>query len=647
MQLKYRVMAASVAIGSLALLPHLANSRLQSDLKYHGDLWKVVQQADEGDLIPINIVLTDQVSRSEVDRISQMMDRDVRYSEMKTLLTNVANRSQGPILDLLRAEQGKGRVSQKIRPLWLVNVIGTEATPGVIRELAERSDVAMLSHNPKVHLFDVPVDSGNDGDVTAAITCGVQLIGAPRVWNELNITGRNSVVAVIDTGACHTHPDLANQIWANPGEIPNNGIDDDGNGFIDDIRGWNFDFNNNNTSDNNGHGTHCSGTVGGDGTNGTQTGVAPDVKIMILRVGVTFGDENDVWSAMQYSANMRADAWSMSLGWPHSVGPNRRVWRDGCRNAIAMGTTPVIAAGNEGGGTTYDNVRTPGDVPEVITCGATDCNDNIASFSSRGPVTWQNVSGYNDWPHPPGKMKPTVSAPGVDTVSTRNNCTGYTTMSGTSMATPHIAGVVALMYEANPNLTPERVKDILKRTAIDRGTPLYDNSYGAGRVDAYQAVLAAMAEPKVSYPSSYRVWRGVAISGNVNSLFWREDVRLDIESRVPIGVNLPSSGIEVEFTAVQDNPSVLRAVVEAHSTTTSVRQHVYLFNFRTNVWVKIDDRQAPNVDTPFTVNVTSGAGDYIQDGTRKVLMRVGYFDFGAPIARFTGKFDQTYIQVVP
>jgi hypothetical protein len=114
----------------------------------------------------------------------------------------------------------------------------------------------------------------------------------------------------------------------------------------------------------------------------------------------------------------------------------------------------------------------------------------IAGFSSRGPCTWQDVPPYNDFPYPPGLLKPDVSGPGVDTLSTSlfDNCTGYITKSGTSMATPHVSGLAALMLEANPELDTAGVKEALVQTAIDLGEEGHDIEYGAGRIDAFAAV---------------------------------------------------------------------------------------------------------------------------------------------------------------
>jgi hypothetical protein len=210
---------------------------------------------------------------------------------------------------------------------------------------------------------------------------------------------------------------------------------------------------------------------------------------MIVRVGLTFSDEVSVWSGMQYAADNGADSITMSLGWPHNQNPDRATWRQNSENTIEAGTAMVIAAGNEGAGNEPDNIRTPGDVPRIISVAATDCSDNIASFSSRGPVSWQGVAPYDDHPYPPGLIKPDVSGPGVSTVS-HNFCSGYSSKSGTSMATPHVAGAVALMMEANPGLQHDEIKQVLMDTSVDLGAPGKDNVYGQGRVDAFAAVDA-------------------------------------------------------------------------------------------------------------------------------------------------------------
>lgn len=478
--------------------------------KLTGDLPAVLDQAGPQEKIPVYFVMADQLEGGRlVARVPGGLGGPERRRAVTGILKAHALQGQKALVARLAEARLQGK-ADRIRPLWIGNVVGADLTPDLVRELAALPEVARVNWNPKRDVFlgdrqtPAPSPAGpfapyRDLLRDTPIECGVQKTNAPRVWNELGNTGAGAVIAVIDTGVCWTHPDIANQIWVNPGEDLNhngvvmdpadqNGVDDDANGFIDDLIGWNFDYNTNQPTDENSHGSHCAGTVAGDGTSGFQSGMAPDAKIMVVRVGVSFSDEVDVWNAMQYAADNGADGISMSLGWPHGQNPDRPTWRNNCENTIEAGTVMVIAAGNEGQGNEPDNVRTPGDVPRVITVGATDCNDIAAGFSSRGPVTWQDVAPWFDHPFPPGLIKPDVSAPGVDTQS-HNLCSGYSYKSGTSMATPHVAGAVALIKSSNPGLTHDDIKMLLEDTSVDLGDPGKDNTFGSGRIDAYEAVL--------------------------------------------------------------------------------------------------------------------------------------------------------------
>lgn len=459
--------------------------------KLRADLSEVLKNTPQGELVPITIIMKDQADRNLIQKANSMHNKSERRAYVMNLLQNVAAESQAELLMLLENQQALGNVGENIRPLWIHNLIGASVTPEVVYAISTRNDVDYINYDRPVGPEIFPVIPGDD-QVTAGIECGVTLTEADRVWNELGFTGDGVIVGVIDTGMCLTHPDIQNQIWTNPGEIPGNHIDDDSNGFIDDINGWNFESNNNNVNDTYGHGSHVSGTVAGDGAQGTQCGMAPGASIQTLKFWNSFSGEKSVWDGMQYGVANNADILTASLGWPHSMNPDRVTWRTICENSIAAGVIVIYAAHNYGCSNPPDDVTTPGDVPDVLTVGAVDCSDVKASFSSCGPSTWQGIMPWNDWPYPPGKTKPTISATGVNTVS-HNFCSGYTQMSGTSMATPHVAGAVALMLEANPNLDQFDVKQILMDTAKDLGAPGMDNQTGAGRINAYEAVLVAMS----------------------------------------------------------------------------------------------------------------------------------------------------------
>jgi len=447
----------------------------------------VLQESAPGQLIPVTIVLREQVLIGELASLRGALPKPELRALAIDRLRRVAAGSQAGLLAMLEA-----RGAANVRPLWVHNVICAEVTPQVVRELAIRDDVGYVHREVRLPLEEVllgstvPVAGGDP-------TCGVELVQAPQVWEQRGINGTGVVVGVIDTGVCITHTDIEKRLWTNTLEVPGNGIDDDANGYVDDIRGWNFDAGNGDVNDTGGgHGSHVAGTVAGDGTLGTACGVAPGARIMVLKPNMTFSGEASVWECMQYGLQNGADILTASLGWPHNQNPDRATWRAVCENTIAAGVTVIYAAGNEGRGSAPDNVRTPGDVPDVLTVGAVDCTDQITGFSSRGPVTWENVPPYNDHPYPPGYKKPDVVAEGAATIS-HKLCQGYTgAWAGTSMATPHVAGAAALLLQADPTLDHFAVKQILESTAVHLGSPGKNNRYGNGRIDALAAVDVAL-----------------------------------------------------------------------------------------------------------------------------------------------------------
>ena len=479
------------------LAANTTDAQQDTNKKIRDMLNDILADADENELIPVSIVMQQQADRQELEAARLIQPKTVRRQTVIDLLKTTASGSQAGVLEFLQQRKQENKVGQ-INSLWIHNVVVTEVTRSVAFELAAREDIAYLNDEAKMSGKDLlPVLPGKiveDQATTAGgsnIECGVELMGAPDVWSEFGITGEGIVVAVVDTGCCITQPDLANNIWVNPGETPGNGIDDDNNGQIDDINGWNFRDNTPDVVDTNGHGTHVAGTVGGDGTQGTQTGMAPDVTIMPIKYWNSFSGEAVAWACMQYAVDNGADVMNGSFGWIAQVFPDYATWRAVSENAMNAGVVVVFAAGNEGDVfPVTENIRVPGSVPDMITVGATDCNDNYVGFSSVGPVTWEDVSPYNDWPHPPGKPKPTIVAPGSDTISLQV-CTGYRFLSGTSMASPHVAGAAALILQANPNLDHFQVKQLLKDTAFSVSGGI--NQVGSGRVDAYAAVVEAMS----------------------------------------------------------------------------------------------------------------------------------------------------------
>ncbi|NCQ90497.1 MAG: S8 family serine peptidase [Microcystis aeruginosa LG13-03] len=273
---------------------------------------------------------------------------------------------------------------------------------------------------------------------------GVNLVNAPEAWAS-GYTGQGIVVAVLDTGVDRNHADLAGNIWTNAGEIANDGLDNDSNGYVDDVYGWNFANGNNNTLDGNSHGTHVAGTIAAANNGFGATGVAYNSRIMPVKVlsDSGSGTYSGVAQGIRYAVDNGADVINMSLG----GGSTDSAVQSALQYASSRGVIVVMAAGNEG-------AAQPGYPASSATSwglavGAVDSSNQMASFSNR--------AGSNS-------SMSYVTAPGVQVYSTLPNG-GYGFLSGTSMATPHVAGVVALMLSANPNLTDAQVRQIITTTA--------------------------------------------------------------------------------------------------------------------------------------------------------------------------------------
>lgn len=301
-------------------------------------------------------------------------------------------------------------------------------------------------------------------------------IGVDTYWDFL--IGHPGVVsAVLDTGIDLTHPDLINQLWQNPGEIPGNGLDDDGNGYVDDFNGYDFagdgafppegaedpipndDFV--------GHGTHVSGIIAAEQDNNTGiTGEAPGTKLMAVRVlgGILgSGFSSDIAEGIVYATDNGAQVINMSLGGSMMSLTEFLALKHAWDNNVLT----VAASGNDGN---FGNpISYPASYLYAMSIGATDNLDNIASFSTHNAFV-------------------EVSAPGVDILSTVPVSTYEGGWSGTSMATPHVAGLAALLYSAFPDMKNWQARAMLQSAVVDRGAVGWDEFYGYGRISALSLI---------------------------------------------------------------------------------------------------------------------------------------------------------------
>jgi thermitase len=311
------------------------------------------------------------------------------------------------------------------------------------------------------------------------------------LWDQGIRGDRKWIVAVVDTGIEWSHPDLVDNLYTNRGEVPGNKIDDDQNGLVDDIHGWNFIHKNAFSQDDHGHGTHCAGTIGATGNNGKGvTGVNWQVSLMPLKILDRDGNGSldAAVDAIYYAARMGVHVMNNSWG----GGAQSEILREAIEHARDAGILFVAAAGNTR--TSCNNDVTPSypanyDVENIISVAASDNRDQLASFSCVGKRTVH------------------VAAPGAWILSTYKD-QRYELMRGTSMAAPHVAGVAALLLSARPDWTFAEIKDRLVRST-DKVGNMKRRIKGSGRINATQAWMGV-------YPPSFEpdesAWKDISVN---------------------------------------------------------------------------------------------------------------------------------------
>jgi len=378
-----------------------------------------------------------------------------------------SERSQADIQRVLDAAERAGR-ARDIRSFWIFNGFAATIDATTLEELAGHPDVASVELDEEIVLPDPP------GEPRLPVW-SLEAVNAPTAWGDYGYTGEGVVVGIMDSGADGGHPALSGRYRGRDGDHAHSWFAATGENYAT-------------PGDGHGHGTHVTGSIVG-GAPGDITGVAPDAEWIMAKI---FRDSGSTTTSIIHAGfewmlapggepaaapDVVSNSWGSAATYNTEFLPDVQAW-------IAAGIAPVFAAGNDGPGP--QTIGSPGSFPESVAVGATDINDLVAGFSSRGPVIWDGVE----------MVKPDLAAPGAAIYSTwpRNlDPDGYNTISGTSMATPHVTGVVALLLDAEPNLSVDAVRELLTSTARDEPHMgrVPNNDYGAGIADAEAAIVSA------------------------------------------------------------------------------------------------------------------------------------------------------------
>lgn len=485
----------------LLLAIFIANSAIAGSLSPSLQATLYNKGADETLGVIVHMVEKAPIAELQTELRTMKANRQVRHNIIISALQD-ATRSQADLLQDLSVRQGSGEVVG-FTSYWISNLIVVEATPLGIERIADRSDVDWVELNFKPELIE-PVSrraaqSGMDlesGDRSVGITDGLVAINAQRVWYELGFTGEGRLVGSLDTGVDANHPALANR-WR--------GLTHTWQESWHDVIGSVSQY----PTDTNSHGTHTTGTMAGvaeDDTVGVAWG-SQWIAANAIDQGAGYAFNNDIIDCLQWFADPDGnpftvtdvpDAICNSWGVSENFGyaDCYTGWNTAIDNCEAAGVVTLWATGNEG--PSASTVRSPADrassTTSAFSVGSVNANGSypypVSSFSSRGPSTCSAPAEF--------LIKPEVSAPGSGVYSSVPGG-GYSYYDGTSMATPHVAGVVALMRQAAPNIDVETIKLILMDSAQDFGLPGDDNSYGRGFIDAYEAVTMAMQHSMGQY----------------------------------------------------------------------------------------------------------------------------------------------------
>ena len=611
-----------------------------------------MQTLSGDDEVKVLVVLSDQADIESINRELHEMrsSRQLRHETVMDALQDAARRSQGALLDHLDARQRDGGI-RGYTPHWLVNAVVVVGTVDAIREISLRDDVIAIEPDLQVELIEPmkdvkPAPAGGHRGI--GITPGVQAINADRVWRELGIDGTGVVVGSMDTGVDGTHPALASRwrgLVADPSEC---WLDNSGQGSPSFPVDYNYY----------GHGTHVMGTITGLAPDDT-IGVAPGalwIASNTIDQGVSSEFDNDVLGSLEWftdpdgNPSTTADvpcvvqnSWGTngSLGYPECYS----YWWTAIDNCEAAGVVLTWSAGNEG--SSSGTMRSPADRADspynAFSVGSTQnyAPYTISSFSSRGP------SGCGG----PYAMKPEISAPGSNIYSAEPGG-GYQYMDGTSMAGPHVAGVVALMFAANPDLDVETAKQVIMDTAVDLGPSGEDNTYGHGLIDAYEAVLAVAGglgtvSGTVTDAATGLPLEGVEVTVSGHAANRETDEYGDFQLMLPVGdwtlnYDLFAYGGETEVVTIIENDTVDGSTTMSALSVATLSGVVYdhLSGVVVGATVEV-------LDTPLAP-VTSGAGgaysiDIPAGATYEVLARAAGHGADQRTVNFQGAMTQNFV----
>ncbi|MFA5498548.1 MAG: S8 family serine peptidase [Candidatus Cloacimonas sp.] len=579
--------------------------------------------------IPIIIVLEEQYNTNQLYNEVKDLPKKERRERTVSVLKEFSKNNQSSLRRYLIEGETNGLLTDP-HFFWICNAVSVKASMQTLKELNQRQDIKSLLYDHKEikeqgsDTTETPLRFNDEVRTESEVGQIITTTGADKLW-EQGYFGQGVVVALLDDGVNLENNDIRNQLWTHS-DYPH--------------AGYNFFDDNNYPGVMQSDGTMLSGIIAGDGTNGIKTGLAPKSSLMVLKVRGGYRlYPSDLVEGIEFAIEHDADMLILRGDPGESMDYLREFYRNTMENVLSTGLLAVVSTNRTSSSVNPPptNINSPADCPPpwlhpdqvekgglsaVLTVGATYFDDSYYAMSGEGPVTWEDIGEFNDYPYDSemGLIKPDIVAPGVKVTSIDNSSSNYSEYSNQGLAGAAVAGAIALLLSKDPSLTPEKITQILEENAR-KLSDTKSNKFGSGSLDVYKAseTLTDNRSPGAPFNVAPHDEKSNTVIDPV--LRWEKN-RQTTSYNLYFGTDSPPTNIVngMELTdshykhteALQPSTTYYWKIV-AHNSFGASESEVWSFETEASSTIDFDSGEFPNYDWDFITTGEDSEEWYITD----------------------------------